>query len=471
MRGEILREVPGRKVYRAVVGGIPAIVKEFMPKGPRRWLRAYARDEATRALAARERGVAMVEPLAWAQLADGRQMLVLREESGALSLHDVVLDPPRGRARHALAQRVGRLIAKLQNEGFRHKDLHAGNILVRPDGSVLLSDAWGLRAGSYLTPKKRAKDLALFAPFFLSHASTVDLLAFWGAYGRASGLSPRGLEELRRSVRDRLPRAFRLLTRSRVRRNRRHGRPVECAGLSGVVLHGDLSDEMLSRIVNCAQDPQPGDVIKRGRTALTMEVDDFFVKVFLPRKATRPVRELVLGTRADRALAAAGAFEHRGLWTPSVVAILRNGDRAILVTQKATGALPIEDVGRALAPAAARNAAVRLGRTLRRMHDWGLRHRDLKQQNLMLSPDGSRVCFLDLDGVRQGGSLDWAHRLKDLANLDSSLFDRTIVPTGLRLRCLDAYLGSEQPPGFRPGEFVRRLIETAARHRERRMEQ
>ena len=110
--------------------------------------------------------------------------------------------------------------------------------------------------------------------------------------------------------------------------------------------------------------------------------------------------------------------------------------------------------------------ATRIGRTLRRMHDWGLRHRDLKHDNILLTDDGSEIRFLDLDGIRQTpGQLDWQRRARDLGNLAGSILDRNRVPTGMRLRALDAYLAGDVPPGFAPGEFVQRVTEHAARER------
>ncbi len=104
------------------------------------------------------------------------------------------------------------------------------------------------------------------------------------------------------------------------------------------------------------------------------------------------------------------------------------------------------------------------------MHDWGLRHRDLKKDNLLLTEDGGEVRFLDLDGIRQAKRLDWQRRARDLGTLAGSLLDRTAVPTGLRLRALDAYLHGDVPPGFEPGEFPRLVASLARRYRERRLD-
>ncbi|MHC4933367.1 MAG: lipopolysaccharide kinase InaA family protein [Planctomycetota bacterium] len=474
-RGEILRELPGRRVFRARAGGVPVIVKESLPVRLKHRFRDYARTEAERALAAAARGVPVVRPLAWARLADGRQLLLLRDEQGARTLQEVVLEGAlRGRARHALARRTGELFAALQNAGIRHRDPHAGNVLVLADGALLFSDAKDMRPGHYPRPEGRAADLARFALFFLTHASRVDMLLFWGAYGRAAGLAPDDLEILRGTVLERVPRAFRRLSVSRAKRALRRGQPVRIGPFGGVVT-GDLTLKELERIVAMASGLEPGPhVLKQSPTGWTFGVGDSIVaKVFLPKYRSRPWRDLLRGTRAERALFAEHALRHRRFETPEVLAVLRDGPpprRSILVMRRETEALPLEEVCRLLPPARSHRAAVRLGRTLRRMHDWGLRHRDLKKDNLLLTRDGMRVRFLDLDGVRQCllRPVDWQRRARDLANLDGSLFDRSLVPTGLRLRFLDGYLGGETPPGFAPGEFPRSVARQGAEIRERR---
>ncbi|MDH3590351.1 MAG: lipopolysaccharide kinase InaA family protein [Planctomycetota bacterium] len=474
--GEVLREMPGRRVFRATVDGQPVVIKLITPRRLRHFVRPYAQREAENALAVRERGLPVVEPLAYARLDDGRQILVLRDEVDALPLQQVIQENRlSGRARHALAKRVGALWAELQNAGIRHDDPHAANFLVRPDGSVLLTDAWVLRAGDYLKPKERAADLSQFALFFLTHAKLSDLLLFWGAYGRASSFLPRDLEILRNAILERVPQAFRRLAGSRARRARRHGDRVKVGAFYGLTF-GDVPADVVEEVVASAESLKPGPhVLKQSPTAWTLVVrDEYVAKVFLPKKASRPFRDFVMGTRADRAVNAAEALLHRGLKTPEVVAVLRDGllpDRSILLMRRVADARPLDEAAALMTPHRARETAGRLGRLLRRMHDWGLRHRDLKRDNLLVRADGEFV-FLDLDGIRQTrrGKLDWERRARDLAQLDGSLLSRNRVPTGLRLRTLDAYLARETPPGFEPGRFARLVVSFAAASRRRRLE-
>ncbi|MEM8885307.1 MAG: lipopolysaccharide kinase InaA family protein [Planctomycetota bacterium] len=487
-RGEILRELPGRCVFRARLGGPDGprvVVKEYTPRTLRHilrgaWLPGYAETEADNALAVRARGLPVVEPLGYARLANGKQILILKEEKGARDLMSLYLSGElRGGRRHKLAQAAGTLWAQLQNAGIRHRDPHAGNILVLPDDSLMLADAWDLRPGDYLRLDERAKPLADFALWFLKHGSIVDLLLFWGAYGRAAQLLPDDLEELRQRVLAMIPDAFRRLSRMRARKVRRSGRAVREDRWHGFAAD-EIGDAELASILQHASHLEMGDhVLKKSPTAWTMVTEDegrrHVVKVYLPKKATRTLRDMLQGTRADRAVDAAEAFFHRGIDTPAVRGVLREEDaagRSVLLQDFVSDAGPIDEVLPTLPAARARELARDLGRTLRRMHDWGLRHRDLKRDNVWLRKDGSGFVFLDLDGVRQTrkGALDWDRRCRDLAVLHGTLKDTHAVPTGLRLRALDAYLDGKTPPGFEPGAFVRRLMRQAEETRERHRE-
>jgi len=488
-RGEVLRELPGRCVFRARLGtpdGPRVVVKEYTPRKLRHWLRGYAETEAEHALAVRARGLPVVEPLGYARLADGRQILVLREEEGARDLQSLFLSGDlRGGRRQQLARKTGELWARLQNAGIRHGDPHAGNILVLPDDELMLADAWDLHPGDYLRPQERAKALADFALFFLTHGSMVDLLLFWGAYGRTSELMPDDLEDLRHRVLDLIPDAFRRLSGMRARKVRRAGRNVQIDRWTGYVVR-ELPDGLLEEIAQMAACLRMGpNVLKKSPTAWTLTAErdgkKFVVKVYLPKKASRALRDLIQGTRADRAVGSAEAFFHRGLQTPPIYAVLRDREvigRSVLVMEFVEDAAPLDEIVPDMSVARTRTVARDLGRTLRRMHDWGLRHRDLKRDNVLLEravvDDGTAgFVFLDLDGVRQTrkGQLDWDRRARDLAVLDGSILDRNVVPTGLRLRVLDAYLDGETPPGFEPGAFalevMRRSREASTRHREK----
>ena len=182
-----------------------------------------------------------------------------------------------------------------------------------------------------------------------------------------------------------------------------------------------------------------------------------------PVSAQRQAQAKAMALRAARADAMRKLGERiNGLWITSNTK----------VQDFVADAASADEVIPTLPPARTRELARELGRTIRRMHDWGLRNRDMKRDNVLVQRDGSGFVFLDLDGVRQTrkGPLDWDRRARDLAVLTGSMLDFDRVPTGLRLRALDSYLDGETPPGFEPGEFTLRILRLAQEVRERHLE-
>lgn len=471
---ELLRSLPGRRVFRAEAGGIGVVVKEYRPAGLLDRWRSRAGREADRALAAARRGVPVVEPVATARLGDGREWLVLREVDGARTLKELLLEGGlAGGPRHDLARGTGALWARLHGAGIRHTDPHAGNILVRPDGSLLFADAGALRPGHYLREEERVKDLAAFALFFVTRASRTDLLLFWGSYGRGASLTPEALERFRGMVERGLPAAFQRLARRRARAELRRGIPFSMEGFAGRVFPG-IDAARMGAIAAFAHAPRAdASVLKRSASGWTFCAGDAHVaKLYLPKRIHRPWFDLFRGSRAARAHRAAHALRHRGLATPRVAAVLEHGrppTRSLLVMERVDGARPLDDALASLPAGEGKALAARLGRRLRRMHDWGLRQRDLKKDNLLVATGGGEIVFVDLDGVSERRSaLPWALRARDLGNLAASLRDRRAVPTTLRLRLLDAYLGRKGLESVSNRDFARTVAREAAAFRARR---
>jgi 3-deoxy-D-manno-octulosonic acid kinase len=172
----------------------------------------------------------------------------------------------------------------------------------------------------------------------------------------------------------------------------------------------------------------------------------------------RPLRE----AQAAEALAA------RGLPTPPVVAA-----RALRALpglwrlELATARLPAE--GDLLEVLRARGTppglALAAGRTLRRAHDAGLRHRDLQVKNLLVpvgfpGPGGARdpatLVLLDLDRCDVGAPLDEDERLAGLSRFARSLVKQRVLPRAPVVREFARGYGAS-------ARFLRRLRRRAAR--------
>jgi len=93
------------------------------------------------------------------------------------------------------AQRVAALLAKLHNEGFRHRDLKETNVLFDETGSAILIDLEGLEFVETVTPQLAAADLRRLDRGVkkLPQFSFSDRLRFIHHYCKLRGLSPASL--------------------------------------------------------------------------------------------------------------------------------------------------------------------------------------------------------------------------------------------------------------------------------------
>jgi tRNA A-37 threonylcarbamoyl transferase component Bud32 len=91
---------------------------------------------------------------------------------------------------------LGRLLAKLHNEGFSHRDLKETNILFTLENRPVLIDLEGLVFCDRVPTERAAADLARFAKgaIKLAHFSRGDRLAFIRRYCKERKLSPKALQ-------------------------------------------------------------------------------------------------------------------------------------------------------------------------------------------------------------------------------------------------------------------------------------
>lgn len=130
----------------------------------------------------------------------------------------------------------------------------------------------------------------------------------------------------------------------------------------------------------------------------------------------------------------AEALISRGWATPRVIVARSTrvvpGLHALAIgTARVQGAVDLLDALRA-APDAMPLLAL-AGRTLRRLHDIGLRHRDLQVKNLLVPAEGAAVeqaVVLDLDGCTLGSALGPRERVRSVSRFGRSLLKRGVVP-------------------------------------------
>ncbi|MCX5682707.1 MAG: hypothetical protein NT049_03380 [Planctomycetota bacterium] len=488
-----------RTVYRCEAGGAAFFVKAYEAPGLLRRLRARlglgpARREWRALLAAREAGLDVPEPVA---LAHGdREILVTREIPGARRLDEYLFeryfepagadDPPYPGARppelvslsrcrrtpppgtitpRALAYGLADLVARLAEADLYLPDLHPGNLLISGGpGAWRLSLVDLAEAERPASPESTVEHLVQLEHFFEPIASVAERLRCLDRVGQILGhtteatLVTRATADYRREFfhhRDR-----------RTRRESKYFQKIRLATETAGIWRGwaaaDWGEAVKALLAQAALSPdQPGATRLKppGRTAdiwrLTLLDGRGLVLKRHKRVGRKGPGRGLLGTRSLAAFRKGHALLARGIATARPVAAVdlrRRGavKDTLLVTEPVAG-MPLSEWLRQNPPARERRQLIRaLAQMVRRMHDSGFSHRDLKAPNILVVARGAcgpRPVLVDLDGVRAVLRATAARRGKDLMRLSVSLDEWGVARRTDRLRFLRAYLVPRGCPG------------------------
>jgi tRNA A-37 threonylcarbamoyl transferase component Bud32 len=404
--GETVKDNRVRSVHRW--NGL--FVKRFKYAGLVQRLRGLVADRAAHEFrmlrALRERGIPAAEPVAWARR-DGHTFLFTREIPGAEVLRSRPLTRP-------VLRELARFVRRLHDAGFRHDDLHVGNILVA-GGELTLVDVHRAALVDALTRSERAESLAFVILSFYTFVSETDVLRFVREYGA----DPREVGAAFRAARER----YFLDRQSRVRRT---GSDFEV--VDGLVLRRPTSAEEARRVLSAP----PLRVVKEvpGRRLWLTDPDTF-------------VKE-----GAKRLWENAFGLETRGIPTPRLIACA--GDR--VAGRWVEGALPLWE--HLKAHGVSRDLVGRLARLVRRMHARGVYHRDLKANNLLVR--GDEIYVVDLDRVSFSRDVPRADRVWNLAQLNAAV--GAPVTRADRLRFFFAYAGRDRSIRMTWKDWVRDVM-------------
>jgi hypothetical protein len=516
-----------RSVYRLEAAGRAYFVKVQEPGGWLRGLRARlglgpGRREWNALLAASEAGLPVPEPVALAL--DGRETLVTEAVAGGERLDAYLFaryyppgpsDPPYPGARppelvaacrsrrappagtlppRALAYLLADLVARLAEADLFLPDLHPGNLLLAGEADrwrlVLVDLAEAVRPAP---PEALLKHLVQLEHFFEPIASAAERVRCLARVRDLLDDAPDARAVTRATAVYR--RRFYVGRDRRTRRRSKYFRPVAAGAWRGWAA-ADWADavEALLAATGAGTDAVPpgAEVIKEGRSSRvwTLRLDDG--RDLVAKHDLRAGDRRGAGVRPSRALAAfrrGHALLARGIATarPAAAGRRRGAGRndALLLTERVPEARPLNAWLRAgPAPGARRHVTRALAHALRRMHEAGFSHRDLKAPNVLVAPAGSarpRPVLVDLDGLRPAGRVSARRRVRDLMRLAVSLEEWGVARRTDRLRFLRAYLvgpGVPQPitirarrrgrtaPAKRLRRWWRRIARAAGRKRE-----
>lgn len=176
---------------------------------------------------------------------------------------------------------------------------------------------------------------------------------------------------------------------------------------------------------------------------------NFFYKSFLHRSRLEPVKEILRGSRAERALNGHLLLKENGLFTPQVVVTGKKGPHNFMVSEAIENGMELHQYFRDEFTPPLEKERIRikreiictLGHTIGRMHALGIYHGDLALGNIIFIPSNplnSRYAFLDNERTVYYKRLPERKIVKNLAQLNM-IFDSTITSTD-RLRFFHAYL-------------------------------
>jgi tRNA A-37 threonylcarbamoyl transferase component Bud32 len=393
--------------------------------------------------------------------------------------------PPEGTITpRALAGGLADLVARLAEADLHLPDLHPGNILISGGpGAWRLSLVDLAEAEQPAPPESVVEHLVQLEHFFEPIASAAERLRCLDRVGQVLGsaiearLVVRATADYRREFyrhRDRRTRReSKYFARIKVAASSPGPHPQGDALTFGSRLNGapagtwrgwavaDRADAVMAMLAEGSLSPdRPGATRLKdsGRTADVWRLDLPCGRALVLKRDKRAGQRgrgrRLLKTRSLAAFRKGHALLARGIASvrPAAAADLRRRGRlrdTLLVTEPVAGT-KLSDWLRGGPPARARRQLVRsLAQMIRRMHDAGFSHRDLKAPNILVvsrGPCGPRPVLVDLDGLRAGLGVSTGRRTKDLMRLSVSLDEWGVARQTDRLRFLRAYLGRRGRP-------------------------
>ena len=521
---EKVKHNASRTVFRGSIDGRQVYLKQFHALSL--WKRIAlavgicdARRELEMSTHLRGRGVKACRVLAAAWGGHGQWVLteaVTTGEGGDV-WHSRCLEDEGSAGRIRAASRgLARLIAGMHSAGVLHGDLHCGNVMVceQSDGGseagmkmVLMDLHRASRRrergrGRILSRGARAANLAQLCCDRMAFTTRSQRLRFLKQYLHFSGASGSlgGWETMVSFFAERHARRHRAHRDRRIGGNNRYlarispGRQwrghailaTKTKMADSPASHATFSKEDWCKAlaspaallegddVLVVKDSASGRVVRRSLTVGDSTLD-VFVKLAHRRGRLKTLTDCFRPSRALRGFRLGHMLLTRRFATPLPLAAVkhRRGPlllESILITEASPATWICTFLDESLAdPSRVRDAHRVLwgaGRMLRRLHDLGWAHRDLKATNLLTPPHfRAQTCpiMVDLDGLSRPVFMTARRRLANLARLEVALGQLPRVTRTGRLRTLLGYL--LRPGATRDGfkTYWRVMADAAAR--------
>ncbi|MDD5556508.1 MAG: lipopolysaccharide kinase InaA family protein [bacterium] len=482
-RGEIIKRSPARVIFSSTLddgdGGLPVVIKVYRHPRLGDWIKAnLCGSKGSRewdvTVAAAGRGLPTVVPVAFGE----RRRLGLLQESylitvrlyDCLTLEEVLFSPDRsrragGRRRRRVIVLLAGILRRMHDRGIHHLDLHPGNFLVGRDAAggdeIHLLDLHRANVRASLPPRARIRSLSQFNMFARISLSRSERLLFFDAYFGADRLwqeEKRLLLERIDSLTRRMSwRLWRRRERRCLERNKYFMR-LDFARMRGFARRDAWKGEM-ARFLLGGLVPGEGALVKESRSKALwergMEIGGerrtLVIKHYRPKRGWKAAAYLFRPSQAIRSWRGAYALRIRNIETVNAVAALEERrafgrlGNAYFISDKVPGVEHLAAAAARPLDAEGRRRLVRgLALFLRRLHDRGAAHGDMKATNILVGgPAGGPFSFSlsDLDLVRTGPSVRRRRVVRALAQLNKSLLDLDRADLFDRRRFLRIYAG------------------------------
>ena len=461
---EVLRYTPRRRVLYAP--GRPALlIKQYLHHGPfeavKRVIRGTPAMHEWRALReAERRGLPVPKALAVGERRDGSaraSFLAMEFIPRAVSLEDLCRGHLGWRERRQIISQTALLIRRMHDAGFFQRDLHLGNLLMRrrqTDVELFLLDLQRIDIDPHSPLAKRRRDLASLHGGVVD-ASRSERLRFLTTYLSVAPAPVADPERLiARLERDGRRRRFRIW-KSREKRcfaDNREFAEVAIAGFVGSLRRGAWNDGLKAALARPGGLLADAEIVKDSSTTtvgtVSVTCQRAFVKRYNYQGAAYAFKDLFRSARAKRGWKAGNSCHMRGIAVSLPLGYFeRRCGRVLRESYVVTAALAGEELSRLLAR---RRDHVRfkraliadLARWLRRMHDRGITHRDLKGENIIAQKrDHGHYEFsiVDFDGI-VSRKASRRIRAKNIARLLRAAAAKVPITRTDRLRFVESYL-------------------------------
>lgn len=487
----LIKQGPGRTIYRVRLPGLDLYVKHFRATTFVNFLHQLIRQgraekEFQLAHLLEECGVATVKPVALGERRRNGMLLesfLLTETiPNGLTLYELIehcvmnqrMPFPPSRRFH-LTRELARLAALIHQAGIEHRDLHERNIVAQAnlEGNyrLFLLDLHELRLHKPLEWASACKELARMGRYFTLRTTVTDRYRFFVHYARSRGFSTERIRALASKTEHAT-----LLSRADFWRRRDTRSPYKNSRLQEYRIGGmqifaasEIPEETVRRLAADPDAPFHDHVVywwKIGRSTRVAEVDlptirrgeTLIYKQYNFKGWHESLAALFRSNQATRAWNWGAALLLRELPTPRPLVLihkLRLGlpVTSYLITERVPDSLTINRyLQRHLANMDAkegkrliRGVLTESAYLLRKLHDRGVSHRDLKASNILASYSDDiahpHLWVIDLDGVQTWHTVPERHRIQNLTRFHVSFHNNPWVSRADKLRFLRIYLG------------------------------